>query len=205
MYAGSAPDTDITGGTGLLGTILIVATFSLIIVIVIVNCTIPRCKKKVHRELKPRVTIEMKRAVSLEDASTASASSKSAPKKPIRHSPSTHSTQQKTVQNYENVFIGVYRGQFASPSVSVAETSDVMDNVSSASDPFIDPKGEVDTSNKENRISYEEQCDKALERHISVRYENNNDQFDDNRGSNVSENHRSKGSVEISISVNSRV
>ncbi|XP_060065988.1 uncharacterized protein LOC132546291 [Ylistrum balloti] len=209
MYVGSETETNITGA-GLSGSLFGVAVFSLVIIVVVASCTFPRCNKKHKRELKPRVTIERKQAISTEDVSTVSNSSKSAPKKPIRSCPSTRSNQQKNVQNYENVFIGVYRGNFASPSVSVVDASDVVDNVSSASDPFIDPNEENAISHTNgNRLSYEEQCDKALERHISVRYENNNDQFDDviinKHENNSSEKHRSKGSLEISISVNSRV
>ncbi|XP_069120876.1 uncharacterized protein [Argopecten irradians] len=164
MYTGSSAP-HVAGDTG--SSVLVVGVSSLIIIVVVASCIVPRCKKKTHRELQPRVTIERKRAISVEDESVISNSSKSAPKKPIRHSPSTHSNKQKNVQNYENVFIGVYRGNFASPSVSAADTSDAMDNVSSASDPFLDPKEDKDAQNRLNY--YEEQCDKALERHISVR------------------------------------
>ncbi|OWF52243.1 uncharacterized protein LOC110448015 [Mizuhopecten yessoensis] len=208
MYVDNETDAENTG-TGLSGTFIAVATFNLIIIVAIASCAIPRCHKKSRRELKPRFTVERK-TISQEDVSTVSTSSKSAPKKPIRHSPSTHSNKQKNVQNYENVFVGVYRGNFASPSVSQIDSADVLDNESSASDPFIDPKEEnVNSHMDNNRTSYEEQCDNVLERHISVRYENNNDQFDDvvvnKRESSVNDKYRSKGSVEISINVNSRV
>lgn len=132
-----------------------------------------------------------------------STSSKSAPRKPERKV----SSQQKN-QNYENVFVGVYRGNFASPSVSVVDTSDVMDNESSTSDPFMEPddsQGKMEPILDENRINYEEQCDKALESHTSVRYENNCDVIDNKRGSDVSDKKTSNGSLDISISVNSPV